>query len=61
MATILEFRALDEKLLRSRRLKGGSGEVVIFPGIRYERRLERDVGSETRKTVPVRDMLKLLD
>jgi len=61
MATILEFRASDEKLLRPRHRKSGSAEIVIFPGIRYERWRERDVTSDARRSMPIRDVLKLVD
>lgn len=61
MATILEFRTHDEKRLRPGRRKSGSAEIVIFPGIRYERWRERDVGSEPRSATPARDVLKLVD
>ena len=39
MATILEFRALSQKPqrpIRRRRIRR-SAEIVIFPGVRYER------------------------
>lgn len=62
MATILEFRASDERPLRLRRRKSGaSAEIVIFPGIRYERWRERDLATEARHSVPIRDVLKLVD
>ena len=38
MATILEFRASKEKPQRKiRRRSRRSAEIVIFPGVRYER------------------------
>ncbi|MGD9804748.1 MAG: hypothetical protein AB7E81_23210 [Hyphomicrobiaceae bacterium] len=61
MATILEFRASDERFLRPRHHKSGSAEIVIFPGIRYERWREREAVSEVRKSVPIRDVLKLVE
>jgi hypothetical protein len=61
MATILEFRASDERPPRRRRSESGPAEVVIFPGIRYERWRERDIVSDMRHTVPTRDVLKLVD
>jgi len=62
MATILEFRASDEKQLRPRhRERGSSAEIVIFPGIRYERWRERDISNDSRRSVPVRDVLQLVD
>jgi hypothetical protein len=52
MATILEFRSDGEKVpLKLVRRKRRSAEIVIFPGVRYERhdgeqgtsgRIERD-------------------
>ncbi|MEZ5816287.1 MAG: hypothetical protein R3D44_04315 [Hyphomicrobiaceae bacterium] len=61
MATILEFRASDAGTKRSRHRSGGSAEIVIFPGIRYERWLERDGSQDARSAGPVRDVLKLVD
>lgn len=38
MATILEFRASEEKpTQRPAKRKRRSAEIVIFPGVRYER------------------------
>lgn len=37
MATILEFRAGRVRESHSARLPESSAEIVIFPGIRYER------------------------
>ena len=61
MATILEFRASDERLSRPRRNTSGPAEIVIFPGIRYERWREREIVSDARHAVPTRDVLKLVD
>ena len=43
MATILEFRASSDKPLRKvrRRRTRRSAEIVIFPGVRYERWTEQ--------------------
>jgi hypothetical protein len=62
MATILKFRASDEDgAARSRRRRGRTGEVVIFPGVRYERWRETEQKSEMSKPVTPRDVLKLVD
>jgi hypothetical protein len=62
MATILEFRAsCDEAAPRPRRRKGPSAEIVIFPGIRYERWRENDASSEVGCKATTRDVLKLVD
>ncbi len=38
MATILEFRASDDKpVAKPAKRKRQSAEIVIFPGVRYER------------------------
>lgn len=61
MATILEFRAsIQETSQRSQRHQPRSAEIVIFPGIRYERwpnaEAKADVG-----TGAARDVLKLVE
>lgn len=62
MATILEFRAsFDDQSARPRRRKGRSAEIVIFPGIRYERRREKEAASDVGRAATVRDVLKLVD
>lgn len=61
MATILQFRASDEEATsRSRRRKGRSAEIVIFPGVRYERWRDTEPQRETKPGTP-RDVLKLVD
>ena len=61
MATILEFRASTEqpKPARSRR-KRRSAEIVIFPGVRYERWSVQPEASAPAAGTP-RDMLALVD
>lgn len=61
MATILEFRVSNERQPRRPLPKSGPAEILIFPGIRYERWRERDVAAEARRSVPIRDVLKLVD
>lgn len=62
MATILQFRASDEEAAsRSRRRKGRSAEIVIFPGVRYERWRDAEPSKETSKPGTPRDVLKLVD
>lgn len=62
MATILEFRALSEDgVARSRRRKGRTAEIVIFPGVRYERWRDQEPASEINKPRTPRDVLKLVD
>lgn len=61
MATILEFRVAGEKP-RSRRgrRQRRSAEIVIFPGVRYERWESTAVG-DTASAAVVRDKLQLVD
>jgi len=61
MAIILEFRTSKAEGERSRRRVSGSAEIVIFPGIRYEHRPERDTAREQLASVPIRDVLNLVD
>ena len=61
MATILEFRCDGEKIpVKLVRRKRRSAEIVIFPGVRYERYV-----TEEAETAPAprieRDTLKLVD
>ena len=63
MATILEFRASQEKSAKSvGRRRGDAAEIVIFPGVRYER---YEAADDTQPAAPapriVRDTLKLAD
>jgi hypothetical protein len=57
MATILEFRRTEEATARnSKPVYGSLGEIIIFPGVRIERRTSSDAplqtGSTTRRRVP---------
>jgi len=63
MATILQFRAsFDDTTTRPRRRKGRSAEIVIFPGIRYERWRDGEAAADSRRTSsPPRDVLKLVE
>lgn len=62
MATILEFRAShDEAASRPRRRRGRTAEIVIFPGVRYERWRDGDAKTEAGKNNVSRDVLKLVE
>ena len=62
MATILAFRASQEEATKARRRKGPSAEIVIFPGVRYERWTEpRPQKAEAAAKTSSRDTLKLVD
>ncbi len=62
MATILEFRtSFDESAPRPRRRKARSAEIVIFPGIRYERWNDGEAAPDTKRASTTRDVLKLVD
>ena len=62
MATILEFRASgDDVSARPRRRRTRSAEIVIFPGVRYERWREAEAKSEAAVSGATRDVLKLVD
>jgi len=51
MATILEFRRTEEAAARiGKTVEGTLGEIIIFPGVRIERRTSTDVPSGTRST-----------
>jgi hypothetical protein len=44
MATILEFRRTEAEASRTKRpVVGSLGEIIIFPGVRIERRASDDV------------------
>ncbi len=50
MATVLEFRRTEEAAARiGKPVKGSLGEIIIFPGVRIERRTSTDtpVGTGT--------------
>ena len=63
MATILEFRTSGEEGAspRSRRRRGRTAEIVIFPGVRYERWREPEPAGEASMPRAPRDVLKLVD
>jgi len=57
MATILEFRRTEEAAARIKRpVEGSLGEIIIFPGVRIERRTSSDAprttGQTNRRRVP---------
>jgi hypothetical protein len=57
MATILEFRRTEEAAARTGKpVEGSLGEIVIFPGVRIERRTSNDAprptGSTNRRRAP---------
>ncbi len=48
MAIILEFRRSEEEAARSTKpLEGSLGEIIIFPGVRIERRSARKRPKQT--------------
>ncbi len=62
MAVILEFRATsDERDARPRRRRRRSAEIVIFPGVRYERWRDGETRNEVAKAATPRDVLKLVE
>jgi hypothetical protein len=51
MVTILEFRRTEEAATRiGKPVEGTLGEIIIFPGVRIERRTPNDAPSGTRST-----------
>ncbi len=60
MATILEFRASQKQPVKIRRRRNRrSAEIVIFPGVRYERWIEAPAKKANSAPVPVkRDRLQ---
>ncbi len=62
MATILEFRRHQEDDRRKAVQRSpSSAEIIIFPGIRYERWEEPRVASERKVGNVARDVLTLVD
>ena len=55
MATILEFRRPEEDAVR-KPVEGSLGEIIIFPGVRIERRTSSDeprgTGTTSRRRAP---------
>lgn len=61
MATILEFPSVTTPPQRARvRAAAPVAEIVIFPGVRYER-MDTPSSSAERKSAVERDRLTLLD
>jgi hypothetical protein len=59
MATIVEFRASQSRYqTASRPAYGASAEIVIFPGVRYERWAEPAEAPSPRKKRP-RDTIEI--
>jgi hypothetical protein len=58
MATIVEFRSPPRRAPTPSAMKGGSADIVIFPGVRYERLPETEA-TKTKKTKRSRDTLHL--
>jgi hypothetical protein len=51
MATILEFRRTEEAAARIKRsVEGTLGEIIIFPGVRIERRTSINAPGTTGQT-----------
>ncbi len=51
MATILEFRRTEEAAaLAGKPVEGSLGEIIIFPGVRIERRTSSDAPERTGPT-----------
>jgi hypothetical protein len=48
MGTILEFRRTEEAAMRiARPVEGTLGEIIIFPGVRIDRRASNDMPEQT--------------
>ena len=63
MATILEFRASQDEGVGSKskaQMRRRSAEIVIFPGVRYERWTAETASAEQKGQV-VRDTLTIAD
>jgi hypothetical protein len=51
MATIVEFRRIEEAAARIRKpVEGSLGEIIIFPGVRIERHTSSHVPGSTGPT-----------
>jgi hypothetical protein len=51
MATILEFRRTKKTAARiGKPVEGSLGEIVIFPGVRIERRMSSELPKGSRST-----------
>ena len=60
MATILEFRSDRERVPERRRVRR-TGEIVIFPGVRYERHRGAAATVEAAAGGVKRDLLQLVE
>lgn len=59
MATIIEFRASQSRASsNAHTLSGVPGEIVVFPGVRYDR-VDDQVVSRSKQRPTRRDMLEL--
>jgi hypothetical protein len=47
MGIILEFRRSEEAVRISRPVEGSLGEIIIFPGVRIDRRASSDTPDQT--------------
>jgi len=62
MAMILEFPEMQVPApRRTARRAPSSAEVILFPGVRYERREETASDRETARSMIVRDRLQLIE
>ena len=62
VANILQFKQAPEEGRRKGATRDGqSAEIVIFPGVRYERWDGRSGLTEQTGVKPVRDILKIVD
>ncbi|HWV83022.1 MAG TPA: hypothetical protein VNZ50_16445 [Hyphomicrobiaceae bacterium] len=62
MATILDFPEMQVPARRrpSRRVQS-SAEVILFPGVRYERREDAPADRQPARGMVVRDRLQLIE
>ena len=58
MATIVEFRSPLRRAPTPSAMKGGSADIVIFPGVRYEHQSEPEA-AKPKKSKRTRDTLHL--
>ena len=61
MAKIISFRASKDEAGKARRQKGRSAEIVIFPGVRYERWSGDAAQSERSPLKHHRDPMKIAE
>lgn len=64
MATILPFRTLSEKPSKARgrsRRRRRSAEIVIFPGIRYERWKDAPAPAQSQAATTSQELLQLVE